>query len=68
MGTPMVSRRRTYGRGEGKDQAAHGELARLGRGIPHKEGAWVERKWVRKRVERGKRAVVLHGVGVGLVR
>ena len=27
MGTPMVSRRRAYGRGEGKDQAAQGELA-----------------------------------------
>ena len=70
MDMPMVSRRRAYGRGEGKDQAAHGELGE-GRGansIPHKEGAWGERKWVRKRVERGKRAVVLHGVGVGLVR
>ena len=27
MDTPMVSRRRAYGRAEGKDQAAQGELA-----------------------------------------
>ena len=72
MGTPMVSRRRAYGRGEGKDQAVHGELAPRTRGkldpTQGREGAWEERKWVRKRVERGKRAVVLHGAGVGLVR
>ena len=55
-------------RGKIRRRTASSPLGRGANSIPHKEGAWGERKWVRKRVERGKRAVVLHGVGVGLVR
>ena len=56
MGTPMVSRRRAYGRGEGKDLAVQGELAPRTRMTDELKGK-----------DRGAGDGSLHGASQGLV-